>query len=269
MKNLVSVVIPCYNSAATVGETIDSVIRQTYSNIEIILVNDGSPDNLEEAVKPYLEKYNNIKYIKQENKGLAGARNTGAKLAAGQYFLFLDSDDLIAPAYIEKCVDVLDNKSNVKLVYSNGWMFGAMKKKWKFSKYNFRELIMMNTIHASAVMRSEDFYKAGMYDEKLRIYEDWNLWIGMLKEGGDVVLLPELLFYYRKHEDKSSLTDSREKDAAFERENRQRVYDNYRELYLKEFGTEIDMLERICIQYRTIERYKRKANKWYRKLFRF
>lgn len=268
MNNLVSVIIPCYNSATTVGETIDSVLTQTYPNIQIILVNDGSPDNMDEVISSYLKK-DNIKYVKQENKGLSGARNSGAKLARGKYFLFLDSDDLIDSTYIEKCVHVFDNQENVKVVYSNGWMFGAVNKKWKFTEYNFRELMMMNTIHASAMMRSEDFIRVGMYDEKLKIYEDWNLWISILKEGGEVVLLPELLFYYRKHEDKSSLTDLREKNQSYERENRQRVYDNHKDTYLKEFGTEIDMLEEICIQYRKIERYKRKASKWYRRLFRF
>ena len=269
MSHLVSIIIPCYNSANTVCETLESVFKQTYKNIEVIIVNDGSTDDLEGVLKPYLDKKDNITYFKQENKGLSGARNSGSKRAKGVYFLFLDADDLIAPDYLEKCVAVLDSQPNTKIVYSNGRMFGAVDRKWKFPKYNFRLLMLQNMIHAASMMRSADFFKAGMYDEQLSSYEDWNLWIGILKDGGDVVLLHELLFFYRKREDKTSLTDFLDKNPNIARQNRQRIYDNYKELYDKEFGSVIDMLDLIGIQEHIIARYDRKKAKWYRRWMRF
>src|SRR5690348_6033557 len=90
---LVSVVIPAYNAAAYLPATLDSVLVQSFSNYEIVVVNDGSPDTpeLEKALQPYFRK---LRYIKQENRGPSSARNTGIRAARGKYVAFLDSDDI-------------------------------------------------------------------------------------------------------------------------------------------------------------------------------
>jgi len=269
MDALVSVIIPCYKSAATVGDTLDSVLAQTYANLEIIIVNDGSPDNLDEVLTPYLSQHNDIKYIKQENKGLAGARNSGAKESTGKYFLFLDSDDKIAATYIQRCVAELEKSSDVKIVYSYVRTFGAKVGKWKFPEYTRRGLLSTNIIHASAMMRSSDFFEAGTYDEEFKIYEDWNLWLGIMKNGGTVVLIPEFLFYYRKHADKSSLTDQIHKNNELAKIYFARIYENHKEQYAAEFGTVPEMIQQIFRHEETIARYKRKAAKWYRRWLRF
>src|SRR5262245_13613113 len=94
---LVSVIIPCYNREKLVGETIESVLNQTYQNFEVIVVNDGSTDGTEEAIKRYTSDVR-IHYLKHEvNKGIPTARNTGIKHAQGEYVAFLDSDDLFLP----------------------------------------------------------------------------------------------------------------------------------------------------------------------------
>lgn len=245
MKNLVSVIVPCYNSATYVAETLDSVLQQTYDNIEVIIVNDGSTDNLTDVIQPYLDKYENFHYYSQENKGLSGARNSGIRISKGQYILGLDADDLIAPTYIERCVDVLDNNPNVKLVYSRARYFDAMEGDWDFPPYSFRTLLIGNLIYASAVMRKSEFEKYGPYDESLRFYEDWNLWINMLKDGGDVVLLDERLFFYRKHVDKLSMSDQRNDNREIDINNKMRIYERYKNVYTKEFGTPMDMLQKI------------------------
>lgn len=102
----VSVIIPCYNSAQYAPEAIDSVLNQTYKNIEIIVVDDGSKDNLKEVVDPYM-KSGAITYLFQANKGVSAARNAGLKLARGEYVKFLDSDDFLYPLQIEKQVQDL------------------------------------------------------------------------------------------------------------------------------------------------------------------
>ena len=91
----VSVIVPIYNVSKYIEKCLDSLVCQTLSDIEIILVNDGSKENEEELIKPYLEKYQNIKYIKKENGGLSSARNFGLKHANGEYIAFLDSDDYV------------------------------------------------------------------------------------------------------------------------------------------------------------------------------
>lgn len=258
MEKLISIIIPCYNTASLVSETLDSVLAQTYSNIEVILVNDGSSDNLEEVLSPFLKEHNNFKYFSQENKGLSGARNSGIKLANGEYLLCLDADDLIAPTYIQKCVAVLDSRPEVKLVYSRAKFFGAVEGDWDFPPYSFKTLLMVNLIYASAIMRKSDFDKCGPYDERLGFYEDWNLWINMLKDGGDVVLLSEQLFFYRKRYDKTSLSDQRDRNDEIDKRNKELIYQNYKGVYTREFGTPIDMLQIVYSQSHKIERMRAK-----------
>lgn len=261
MDGLVSIVVPCYNSASLVSETLDSVLRQTYKDLEVILVNDGSSDNLEEVLKPYLDRYTNFQYISQENKGAATARNTGAKQTKGEYLLFLDSDDLIDPTYIQRCVEVLSSSPDVKLVYCKALLFDAEQGEWNFPSYSFKTLLIGNMIHISALMRKSDFDKYGPFDQNLGFYEDWDLWIDMLKDGGDVVLLEDRLFSYRKRHDNSSLTDQLNQDVEIEKRNKECIYNKYKDIYTREFGLPIDMLQRIYTQEHEIIDYKKQIRK--------
>src|SRR5690242_14802421 len=104
----VSVIIPAYNAAAFIGETLDSVYAQTFNNFEIIVVNDGSPDTeaLEQKLSSYPAK---LRYLKQANQGAAAARNTGPRAAIGEFVAFLDADDTWLPQFLEKQVALLDN----------------------------------------------------------------------------------------------------------------------------------------------------------------
>lgn len=268
MTNLVSVVTPCYNSAKTICETIDSVLNQTYKNIEIILIDDGSQDNTKEEIKPYLDKYPFIQYIYQINQGQSVARNTGARQAKGHYLLFLDADDLIAPAYIERCVAVLETRPDVKLAYSRGRLFDAVDANWDFPPYSFVKLLKNNLIYVSAVMRKTDFDKFGPYDEKLGFYEDWDLWISMLEEAGDVVLLDERMFFYRKRHDRSSLTNKMDIDKKIDIDNRKRIYEKHKETYIKVFGTHFDILQTLIRQEAEIEYLRKKNNNRFSKKIR-
>lgn len=121
-KPLVSVVVPCYNVEIYVGRFIESVLRQTYSNLELVLINDGSVDQTEQVVKSYREKLEErgIRFIYeyQDNAGQAAALNRGLKLFTGEYLTWLDSDDEIMPEFIEKKVRFLQN--NPLYVYCYG-----------------------------------------------------------------------------------------------------------------------------------------------------
>lgn len=101
---LVSIVIPVYNVELYLRECLDSVISQTYHNLEIICVNDGSPDNSLSILEEYAAKDSRIRIISQENAGISVARNTGMDVATGEYIYFLDSDDYIALEMVERCV---------------------------------------------------------------------------------------------------------------------------------------------------------------------
>ena len=130
MENLnpidISVIVPVYNTGEFIATCLDSIISQEGVNLEIIIVNDGSTDNSYEIIKPYLEKFDNIRYVYQQNQGLSVARNTGLQYACGEFILFVDSDDWILPGslsyYINKAhernVDVVIGK--VDIYYDNG-----------------------------------------------------------------------------------------------------------------------------------------------------
>src|SRR6202795_5413204 len=116
---LVSVVIPAYQAAGRIRETLNSVFAQTYPNVEVVLVNDGSPDTeaLEEAIRSYGER---LIYIRQESRGTSGARNTPIRAARGKYIACLDSDDIYLPEHLASLVPLLE-KSGLDLVYSDSY----------------------------------------------------------------------------------------------------------------------------------------------------
>lgn len=115
----VSVVIPVYNCVEYTPAALDSVFAQTFTNFEVVLVNDGSPDTemLEHLIAPYQDR---IVYLKQENRGLSAARNTGIRAARGKYLAFLDSDDCWPPEYLAAQMKLFEETPSPDLVYSDG-----------------------------------------------------------------------------------------------------------------------------------------------------
>src|SRR5258708_13916994 len=115
---MVSVVIPVYNSANNIAEALNSVLNQTFSKYEIIVVNDGSPDTplLKRALEPFRQR---IRYIQQENQGPSGARNAGILAARGKYVAFLDSDDRWLPSHLASQIEVLDARPSLALIYAD------------------------------------------------------------------------------------------------------------------------------------------------------
>jgi glycosyltransferase involved in cell wall biosynthesis len=201
---LVSVITPCYNQGQYLEESINSLIKQTYSNWECIIINDGSIDNSEEVAIRFTRKDKRIKYLYQENKGVSGARNYAIKHSVGKYLLPLDADDLINSSYIDECVGVLERDENVKIVYSEAEKFGSQTGIWDPRKFDINIMAYENMIFSTAMFRRSDWEKAGGYEDFLVVGEDWELWINILKRGGSVVKLPFLGFYYRVH-DKSKI----------------------------------------------------------------
>ncbi len=194
----VSVIIPCYNQALLIAETINSVLVSTYLPIEIIIVDDGSTDNSLEVINKLAGQNPIIQVFKQENSGPSVARNYAIKKARGTFILPLDGDDLISPNYIEKAIDTFKNDSGVKVVYCEAEKFGAKTGRWKLKPFSLENLAKDNMIFVSAFYRKEDWEACGGYPEDLRwVSEDWVFWIAMLKNGGKVVKLPFTGFYYR------------------------------------------------------------------------
>lgn len=220
----VSVIIPSYNRAKLLGRAIDSVLHQTFSDYEIIVVDDGSKDNTKDVLKAYDGK---IKYIYQANRGISGARNQGIKEARGEYIAFLDSDDSWIPEKLAEQIKVLEANKNVGIVYSKLQMINdkgehcGVKPKHKSGK-NFRELIEIGgDIPTSSVMaRRECFEKVGVFDESLQQMEDIDMWIRIAKNYDLYEITDKILAYYYRHDEQVT-------------RNRMKVYEGLVGLYTK------------------------------------
>ena len=195
---LVSIIVPCYKQDQYLDEALQSVISQSYLNWECIIVNDGSPDNTEIIAQEWLLKDNRFKYVYQENGGLSSARNTGIKEAKGEFILPLDSDDKIAFDYLEKAIETFKKDDSLKVVYCKAELFGAEGGLWNLKSFSIEDLAKENMIFCSAFFRKKDWELVGGYDIKM-IYgwEDWEFWIAILKNGGNVACLNKVGFFYR------------------------------------------------------------------------
>lgn len=197
MNPKVSVIIPYYNDKKYIFETLESVNQQTYQNIEIILVDDGSTD--EESV----QLFNSIqlkdgKKLHEINAGPSKARNLGISQASGKYILPLDADDKIAPSYIEKAVVVLEENPQCGIVYCEGRLFGAVESKWELPSFTMGRMLLQNIIFNAGMFRKENWEECGGYDENLKVgIEDWDFWLSMLELDITVCQIPEELFFYR------------------------------------------------------------------------
>src|SRR5262245_59492249 len=122
----VSVIIPAYNVAPYIAETLDSLWAQTYSDYEAIVVNDGSTDETEQVITPYLERFGGkLIYVRQENRGLPGARNTGMRQARGRYLALLDGDDVWLPDYLTTLVALIEADPTIDVLFPNAIFDGS------------------------------------------------------------------------------------------------------------------------------------------------
>jgi glycosyltransferase involved in cell wall biosynthesis len=209
---MVSVVITCYNYGQYLAECITSVINQTYKEFEIIIVNDGSTDNTDEIVIPFLQMPNFI-YITQENSGQTVAKNSGIKISKGEFIAFLDADDFWHPTKLEKQVPLF--KNNVGVVYSLIQLIdenskeldnGTTPKYLQPQRGLIRESIIFDNFIAfsSSIVKKECFAKAGMFDESLKMGIDWDLWLRISAEYHFDYVDEKLLYYRVGHSNQMS-----------------------------------------------------------------
>jgi glycosyltransferase involved in cell wall biosynthesis len=221
----VSIVIPCYNQGQYVDEAVDSMLNQTFQDIEIVVVNDGSTDTL--TIKK-LQHYDKPKttVLHTNNQGLPHARNNGIKESIGEYILPLDADDYFAPTFLEKAVDVLNAHPEVGIVTCGMQCFGISQKRHLPKGGDVTNFLGQNNACVASMFRRVCWEQAGGYNETPKGYEDWNLWLGMTKRGWLAHVIPEYLFYYRRRPDSMI----RESDAI-KPELIKQLVNNHRELF--------------------------------------
>jgi len=193
---LVSVVIPCYNSGKTLDRTLDSIFEQSWSRIEIILVNDGSSDELTLQKLESIAKLTNVTVINQQNLGLSAARNTGIKNATGEFILPLDSDDWLDYRAIQIMVETALSINSPAVIYSDIQVEGV--NSWKKQTFNnYFEQLFSNQLPYCMLIPIEIFENIGLYDVSLRNgLEDWEFNIRLFVNKVPYLKISEPLFHY-------------------------------------------------------------------------
>lgn len=251
-RPLVSFILPCYNDGIYLEEAIASCRMQTYKNIEIIVVDDGSdqPETLDYLRK--IKAAGDIKVVQGAHSGPSAARNLGIKNASGTFIFPLDSDDVIGPTLIEKAVSVLEAHPEVGFVYCLAEKFGAAQGKWDLPAFHISSFVWDNLIFNAALYRKESWEKVGGYDEKLiHGNEDHDLWLSFVKNGWVPYRIPETLFYYRiKPVSRTSRFSNANLDVKVDTYHR--IFTNHQDflsMYMREIYGHRYRLEKFILKY--------------------
>lgn len=195
---MVSIIIPSYNDGEYVPEALESAFAQTYQDIEIIIVDDGSDDVESIETLKRCAEHPLIRFIRTNHMGLAAARNTGIRVAKGKYIMLLDADNKYAPSYVEEAVRIAEENPDVGIVYGEAEFFGEKTGHWDLPDFSIQAMLVHNLIDAAALFRKEDWERVGGFSESLKYgLEDYDFWLSIISLGRKVYKIHEILFYYR------------------------------------------------------------------------
>jgi glycosyltransferase involved in cell wall biosynthesis len=212
----VSIIIPAYNVALFIGETLQSVLDQEYQNFEVIVVNDGSTDDTEQIIQAFLPRFQGrLHYLKQQNAGPAAARNKAIRQAQGQFIALLDADDQWLPEYLSETINTLKSNASLDVISPNAEYFGATRLAGKtfqdvyppIEPVTWEKLLARESkIFISSVFRREILNEVGMLDESPETIgcEDFDLWLRMGRQGHRFGFTRRVLARYRRHENSLS-----------------------------------------------------------------
>lgn len=211
-KPRITIGIPCYNQAQYLVDAVESVLSQTYKPHEIIICNDGSPDDTRYVALQYPE----VKYIEQVNKGLASARNTIIMNSSPNtdFILFLDSDDMMTENCLQRIIDTIAYNPDADIIAPSFKEFGArdttiiLMEKPEFEDFKPVNGFPMNRIGYFSAVKKESLLEIGGYSPKMTWgWEDYHLWLNLASRGKKIVTIPEVLILYRVKE-KSMITEA-------------------------------------------------------------
>jgi hypothetical protein len=231
----VSIVIPCYNHGKYIDRAVDSILGQTFADVEIIVVNDGSTDQFT------VKKLNNYKKAKTKilhtvNQGPSAARNIGISQAKGEYILVLDADDHYHSTFLEKGIAVFEQDHKIGIVACGIQHFGLDSGKKMPKGGDVRAFLAPSGLTGSALLRKVCWEQAGGYDESMKTsgYEDWNFWIDVTKRGWLVHIIEEYLFYYNWQDDsrRTMLNSQRAASLSHVVRNHRDVFGQYVDLVI-------------------------------------
>ena len=190
---MISIIIPVYNQAERLIKTLASINRQSYQDYEVIIVNDGSIDNVEALCAEYLKKLettNHYLFLNQTNHGAPAARNRGKQESKGDYLLFCDADAILHPKALEYMLSYLEANPSASYAFSS-FLWG--KKLFKLTDFDPEKLKRQPYIHTMSLIKRADYPENG-WDESIKKFQYWDLWLTMLEAGKVGVFVPQVLF---------------------------------------------------------------------------
>ena len=190
---MISVIIPVYNQAEKLKQTLISLSKQSYHDLEVIIVNDGSTDNPEKTLTNFLETNQSnfsFYFLNQKNLGAPAARNHGFRESKGDFLFFCDADAILEPTALEVLFNTLMQNQAVSYAYSS---FKWGHKIFKGKPFNANELKIAPYIHTMALIRRSDF-PISAWDESIKKFQDWDLWLTMLENNKIGIFVDQILF---------------------------------------------------------------------------
>lgn len=235
MAPTISVIIPCYKQAHYLPEAVASIVAQQYTDWELIIVDDGSPDDTAQVAATLIAAYPDraIRLLRQANAGLAAARNAGIAIAQGAIIMPLDSDDKLEPGLLAQAIAIFDARPEVGFVYSDVRLFDGEQGIVHNRPYDPQRLRVTCLLHSTSPFRRVAWAQVGGYRTTMgRGYEDWDFWLALSEAGWLGQHLPAPLVCYRRT-GASKLT----RDRRFDLELRAMLIRNHPNLYETGFRT--------------------------------
>lgn len=193
----ISIIIPVYNKAIYIEDTIQSALAQTFSSIEILVVNDGSEDGSGEVCEKIAGQDTRIVYWEQPNQGVVAARNNAIKKAKGKYIFPLDADDLIVPDCLEKMYRAIES-NEVDVVYSYVSRKQDGSSVMRYPEVGVPSILVKNCVPVSALFRRSEWERYGGYRSNMSGgLEDWDFWLNFVEDGRKFLLISEPLLFWR------------------------------------------------------------------------
>lgn len=240
MTAKISIIMPCYNQAQYIDEAILSVIQQTYKDWELIIVDDGSTDDSYSIMLRHSQQDTRICCHRQENGGPAKARNKGAAIASGKYLLFFDSDDIILPTFLEEGVRYMEDNDDCTVFYPRVRYFGSRNDEEKLKFTTYKDMLCKASVLCTSIIRKSDFDRIGGFDESMRGYEDWEMYIRLLYKNDIVHQSSDILFNYRMHRHDSSVNLQAIRRS---KEIMEYIYNKNKAIYDEYFGCPVHSIQ--------------------------
>ncbi len=241
MRPNISVIVPTYNQAPYLDSCLQSVLDQSYTDWECIIIDDGSTDDTQEIVKSWLLKDKRFSYFSKKNGGVSSARNMGIQKANAEWILPLDGDDKIAFQYLELASKQFHK--NPDIIYCKACFFGNTTGDFRLEDFAYETLLLNNLFFCTSFFKKAAWAKTDGYDEKLvHGFEDWDFWIELLKNSDKKVIRLDYLGFFYRRKDSSRDADInknvRQKEEAFHY-----IFLKHQEEYNKIYGTFFDLVK--------------------------